>query len=104
MNLDPRITVPINTDTDNNIDKLTKEVDETKHLLMKNCEKVIERGNTLDSIDNKAATLNLSSVSFKKTSTQLKNKMWWQEKSCIFIISGILLIIIIIIIASSTKK
>ena len=78
MNIYPRTTVPINTDTDNNIDKLTKEVDETKHLLMKNCEKVIERGNTLDSIDDKAAALNLSSISFKKTSTQLKNKMWWQ--------------------------
>ena len=104
MNLDPRITVPINTDTDNNIDKLTKEVDETKHLLIKNCEKVIERGNTLDSIDNKAAALNLSSVSFKKTSTQLKNKMWWEEKSCIFIVVGIFLLIIINIIASSIKK
>jgi len=95
----------MNIDTNNNnIDKLTKEVDETKQLLMKNCEKVIERGNTLDSIDDKAAALNLSSVSFKKTSIQLKNKMWWQDKSCIFIVAGILVIIIIIIIASSTKK
>ena len=94
MNIDPRTTVPINTD--NNIDKLTKEVDETKHLLMKNCEKVIERGNTLDSIEDKATALNLSSVSFKKTSTKFKNKMWWKERSCLFIVTGTITIILII--------
>ena len=101
MNIDPDSYSPTNN---NNIHTLTKEVDETKHLLIKNCEKIIERGNTLDSIDNKATALNISSVSFKKTSTQLKNKMWWQEKSCIFIVVGIFLLIIIIIILSSTYK
>jgi vesicle-associated membrane protein 7 len=87
-----------------NIETLTKEVDETKHLLMKNCEKVIERGNTLNNIDEKAADLNASSVTFKKTSTQLKNKIWWQEKSCMFIGVGVTIIIIVIIIASATHK
>ena len=47
MNLDPRSNFPINIDTGNNIDKLTKEMDETKQLLMKNCEKVIGAGNIL---------------------------------------------------------
>ena len=100
---DPR-TVNMNTDHENSIDNLTREVDETKYLLMKNCEKVIERGNTLNSINNKATALNQSSISFKKKSTQFKNKMWWKEKHCILILAGVSVIIIIIIITSSIKK
>uniref|UniRef100_A0A6C0ELN5 V-SNARE coiled-coil homology domain-containing protein n=1 Tax=viral metagenome TaxID=1070528 RepID=A0A6C0ELN5_9ZZZZ len=90
--------------SDTTIKILNKEVDETKYLLMKNCEKVIERGSTLDNIEQKATTLNVSAVIFKKNSVQLKNKMWWQNKAYIMIGVGVFLVIIIIIISTTHKK
>ena len=90
--------------SDTTIKILNKEVDETKYLLMKNCEKVIERGSTLDNIEQKATTLNVSAVIFKKNSVQLKNKMWWQNKAYIMIGVGVFLVIITIIISTTHKK
>ena len=90
--------------SDTTIKILNKEVDETKYLLMKNCEKVIERGSTLDNIEQKATTLNVSAVIFKKNSVQFKNKMWWQNKAYIMIGVGVFLVIITIIISTTHKK
>uniref|UniRef100_A0A6C0IY54 V-SNARE coiled-coil homology domain-containing protein n=1 Tax=viral metagenome TaxID=1070528 RepID=A0A6C0IY54_9ZZZZ len=82
----------------NNINDLSKQVDETKHLLMKNCDKIIERGNNIDELDHKAAALNLSSVQFKKNTKTLKNKMWCQKNYCIFIVFTLLIIVILILV------
>jgi len=86
-----------------NSNYLNQEVDETKHLLMKNCEKIIERSNNLDELDYKAALLNLSSVNFKKNTKKLKNKMWYQKNCCIFISVAILIIVILILLLFKKK-
>lgn len=90
-------------DTKTTIDNLNKELDETKYLLQQNTEKVIERGNTLDDLDHKTASLNLSAVNFRKKSRNFKNKIWWKDKTPYIIVIIIIIIILIIIIVSSKK-
>ena len=91
--------------TNKSLENIHKQVDETKHLLMNNCNKIIERGEKIDTLDERAAVLNLSSVSFKKNTRKLKNKMWWQEKRCIFVaIIIIILLILIIVFTYKSKK
>ena len=83
------------------MDKLNSDINETKSLLQKNCDKIIERDNNLSDIDAKAAALNLSSTHFKKNSTKLKNKLWWNEKMIPIIILFLLIIIITIIVLTN---
>jgi len=82
------------------LQNINKEIDETKHLLQHNCEKVIERGEHLDQLDSRAAVLSLSSVNFKKKSKKLKNRLCCNSYLPYIIISVILIVILIIIITS----
>ena len=86
------------------IENLNKQVDETKHLLMQNCEKIIDRGENLEELDNKAVALSLSSHGFKKNTRKLKNKMWCQQKIYLCIPLFLFIIIIIIAIVRTNKS
>ena len=97
-------TINISDNSPNNenyLNQLNQEVTETKNLLLKNCDKIVDRENSINELDSRAAALNLSSITFKHNTNKLKNKMWWKEKRCIFGAIIILIIIIVIIVLSN---
>jgi len=57
------------------IDLIGKQIDETRHLLLDNTNKLIERDSHLDDIERQTANLELNSYRFKKQTKTLKTKM-----------------------------
>jgi vesicle-associated membrane protein 4 len=52
-----------------------KEVQEVIGIMHTNIDKVVQRGEKLESLQNKTEELQQGALSFKKTSTQVKNQM-----------------------------
>lgn len=86
------------------IDNLENEVNETKNIMIDNCNKIIERGDYLGDLEDKAELLNSNSLVFNTKSRQLKNSMWVKSNMCYFIGFIILILIIIIIVIENKKK
>ena len=84
----------------NSLNNLNSQVDDTKQVLLNNCDKIIERDNRLSNLEYKTNELTSLSIGFKRQSRNLKNKMWWQDKMCWIIVTIIIIIIIIIIVVS----
>jgi len=81
-----------------NLEVIGKQIDETRHLLLDNTNKLIERDSHLDDIERQTANLELNSYLFKKNSRKLKHKMICNNYLYIFFfIGGITALIFIIL-------
>lgn len=82
------------------IAQLEGEVTEVKGIMTENIEKVLQRGEHLDILQERSSLLENSAATFKVQSTRLKRKMWWQNvKLWILLIVIILVILTVIIVA-----
>ncbi|EGD75285.1 hypothetical protein PTSG_12511 [Salpingoeca rosetta] len=89
------------------LSRARQEVDQVKGIMVQNIEKVLQRGEQIDLLVDKADTLHDEAKRFQRTSRKLKNQMWWQNKKMCLLITGVLLalaLIIGLIIWSKTKK
>jgi len=86
---------------DRNADKINKvkgEIEDAKAIMVQNIDKVLERGDRIEMLVSKTENLHSQSQSFKKKSTQLKRKMWWQNaRYC-----GALICVIVALVAGVT--
>jgi len=85
-----------------NADKIKQiqgEVDEVKNVMVTNIEKILERGEKIELLVDKTENLSQSAFKFKKSSTQLKNAMWWKNVKLMIVIVIIVLLVIYVIIA-----
>ncbi|KAL6970303.1 hypothetical protein U1Q18_030002 [Sarracenia purpurea var. burkii] len=82
------------------IEKLVKvnaQVSEVKSIMRENIDKVIDRGEVLSVLSDKASDLRDSADEFKRKGTQLKRKMWYQNMKVKLLVLGILLLLALII-------
>ncbi|ESO95347.1 hypothetical protein LOTGIDRAFT_232043 [Lottia gigantea] len=95
------------------IGHLETEVSEVTSLLRDNVEKVVERGDKINDLQDRTDDLSSSSIGFRKASTKLKRKACWQncKMTCILIlvIAAIIAVIVIVVVVehpwkSSDKK
>ena len=69
------------------MDSIQKQIDETRHLLKENTDKLIERDSHLDD-ERQTANLTLNSNRFKRNTAKLKRKMifnYFSFWSCVFL-------------------
>jgi len=79
---------------------LREDVEEVKGQMVENIEKVIDRGEKLDDINERTENLKARAGEFQTVSTRLKRKLWWQNvKLWIILIVIIVVILAVIIIA-----
>ncbi len=95
----------INTNNIKNDSKLSqleqtqKELDELKEIIVENVEKVINRGINLNSLNRSCEYLEHQSQQFAKTSSKIRIKHFFKNKTnCIILIFILCLIMILIII------
>jgi len=88
---------------DKSVDKISKvkgEIDDTKKVMIKNIDKVLERGQKIEVLVDKTEDLEQQSQSFRQKGTKLKRKMWWKNaKLCICIIAIVVIILTLITLA-----
>lgn len=64
-----------------------------------NINKVAERGERLDSIENKTDNLAISAQGFRRGANRVRKDMWWKDmKMRLCIILGVVIVIIIIVV------
>ena len=79
--------------------RLASKLDTVKGIMTQNIETVLERGEKLDLLVDKSERLTNQASTFKKSTTSLANKMWYQKMKCYFY--GFLVILVILWVASS---
>ncbi|CAL1546052.1 unnamed protein product [Lymnaea stagnalis] len=80
------------------LDHLQNEVTEVTSLLKDNVEKVLERGERIDTLQSRSEDLESSSSHFKRSAVQLKKKMWWKNCKMMCILGSVVFVIIAVII------
>lgn len=81
-------------------------MDEVIGIMQNNIEKVMQRGEKLDSLQNKTEDLQQGALQFKKGASRVRREMWLKNlkmKIIIFVIIAILLALIIYGIVKGTK-
>ncbi|KXX76391.1 Synaptobrevin 1 [Madurella mycetomatis] len=79
--------------------QIQAQIDDTVGVMRENLSKVAERGEGLDSLQNKTDDLATSAQSFRRGANQVRKKMWWKDmKMRIWLVVGIIVLLAIIII------
>lgn len=64
-----------------------------------NINKVAERGERLDSIENKTDNLAISAQGFRRGANKVRKDMWWKDmKMRMCLILGVIIVLIVIIV------
>ena len=73
-----------NNPDNNTTARLSSKLDDVKGIMLQNVETVLGRGEKLDILVDKSERLTNQAQTFKKTTTSLANKMWYQKMRCYF--------------------
>eukprot|EP00295_Goniomonas_pacifica_P002062 CAMPEP_0175811836 /NCGR_PEP_ID=MMETSP0107_2-20121207/4056_1 /TAXON_ID=195067 ORGANISM="Goniomonas pacifica, Strain CCMP1869" /NCGR_SAMPLE_ID=MMETSP0107_2 /ASSEMBLY_ACC=CAM_ASM_000203 /LENGTH=215 /DNA_ID=CAMNT_0017123659 /DNA_START=12 /DNA_END=659 /DNA_ORIENTATION=- len=80
--------------------KVRNEIEDVKGIMVENIDRILERGEKIELLVDKAEQMNEQAVKFRTVSRQLKQRMWWQNCKLIGIIVLITCIIVLIIVLS----
>lgn len=82
--------------------QIQAQIDETVGVMRDNINKVNERGENLDSLQNKTDSLAVSAQGFRRGANQVRKRMWWKDvKMRILIIVVIIILLCVIIIPAA---
>ncbi|KAF1348628.1 synaptobrevin/VAMP-like protein [Delphinella strobiligena] len=80
---------------------LQAEIDSTVNVMRNNINKVSERGERLDSLQDKTDNLATSAQGFRRGANRVRKQMWWKDmKMRMCLIIGIIILLIVIIVPS----
>ncbi|KAJ9102682.1 hypothetical protein QFC20_004954 [Naganishia adeliensis] len=79
--------------------QLQAQIDETVGVMRENINKVTERGERLDSLQDKTDNLAVSAQGFRRGANRVRKQMWWKDMRMRIIIGvGICVLIVIIVV------
>jgi len=90
-----------NTQKTDKIAKVQEEISQVKDVMIKNIDKVLERGEKIELLVDKTEVLDQHAFKFKKQSRKLKNSMWWKNIKLMVLIVIMIIVIIYVILASA---
>jgi vesicle-associated membrane protein 4 len=71
--------------------------------MRENINKVAQRGERLDTLQDKTDNLAVSAQSFRRGANKVRKQMWWKDmKMRIWIVIGIVVLLLLIILPSGT--
>ncbi|KAJ8583815.1 synaptobrevin [Rhizopogon salebrosus TDB-379] len=82
---------------------IQQQIDDTVGIMRENITKVAERGERLDSLQDKTDNLAVSAQGFRRGANRVRKNMWWKDMKMRMIIGVAIAIIVIIIVVSIVK-
>ncbi|UNI13802.1 Vesicle membrane receptor protein (v-SNARE) [Purpureocillium takamizusanense] len=80
---------------------LQAQIDDTVGVMRDNINKVSQRGERLDALQDKTDNLAVSAQGFRRGANRVRKQMWWKDmKMRMCLIAGIIILLCIIIIPS----
>jgi len=80
------ISTPENKDA---IKNAQKEIDEARGIMNENIERVLERGERMDTLIDKTGRLQGSARDFRMKGTNLQRRMWWKDVKLRIMLGGV---------------
>lgn len=78
---------------------LQAQIDDTVGVMRENINKVSQRGERLDSLQDKTDNLAVSAQGFRRGANRVRKQMWWKDmKMRMCLIVGIVILLVIIIV------
>jgi len=78
---------------------LQAQIDDTVGVMKENINKVSQRGERLDSLQDKTDNLAVSAQGFRRGANRVRKAMWWSDvKMRMCLIGGIIILLIVIIV------
>jgi len=78
---------------------LQAQIDDTVGVMKENIGKVAQRGERLDSLQDKTDNLAVSAQGFRRGANRVRKQMWWKDmKMRMCLIGGIIILLIVIIV------
>ncbi|KIX93749.1 uncharacterized protein Z520_10655 [Fonsecaea multimorphosa CBS 102226] len=82
---------------------LQAQIDDTVGVMRENINKVSQRGERLDSLQDKTDNLAVSAQGFRRGANRVRKQMWWKDmKMRMCLIVGIIVLLIVIIVPAGT--
>lgn len=82
----------------NKAKQVQKEVDDVVGIMHENINKVMDRGEKLDSLQTKTEDLQQGALQFKRGASRVRKQMWWKNMKLNLIIAAVVIIILLLII------
>ncbi|KAI9725764.1 MAG: SNAP receptor, synaptobrevin [Chrysothrix sp. TS-e1954] len=85
--------------------QLQAQIDDTVGVMRENINKVSQRGERLDSLQDKTDNLAVSAQGFRRGANRVRKQMWWKDmrmRMCIIV--GIILLLIVIIVPAVVES
>ncbi|KAJ6786264.1 hypothetical protein PWT90_00804 [Aphanocladium album] len=102
---DPYISPGGGTGGNARTEALQTQIDETVGVMRDNINKVSQRGERLDALQDKTDNLAVSAQGFRRGANRVRKQMWWKDmKMRMCIIIGIIVLLCIIIIPIAVTK
>ncbi|PCD33148.1 hypothetical protein AU210_009383 [Fusarium oxysporum f. sp. radicis-cucumerinum] len=77
------------------------QIDDTVGVMRDNINKVSQRGERLDALQDKTDNLAVSAQGFRRGANRVRKQMWWKDmKMRMCLIIGIIILLVIIIVPS----
>jgi flagellar biosynthesis/type III secretory pathway M-ring protein FliF/YscJ len=83
--------------SDDRVGHVQREVEEVSGIMKENVQAIVSQGQHLNELNSKTDDLLHEARNFKKSSTEMKNAMWWKEFRIKLAIGGIVFIVLLII-------
>ncbi|GAA96126.1 hypothetical protein E5Q_02787 [Mixia osmundae IAM 14324] len=80
------------------------QIDDTVNIMRENITKVNERGERLDSLQDKTDNLAVSAQGFRRGANRVRKAMWWKDMKMRLLIGAGLIILIIVIVVPIVVK
>ncbi|ODQ64484.1 synaptobrevin [Nadsonia fulvescens var. elongata DSM 6958] len=75
------------------------QIDDTVDIMRENINKVSERGERLDNLQDKTDNLAVSAQGFRRGANRVRKQMWWKDmKMRMCMIAGVIIVIIVIVV------
>ncbi|KAI6026612.1 hypothetical protein PISMIDRAFT_281186 [Pisolithus microcarpus 441] len=82
---------------------IQQQIDDTVGIMRENITKVAERGERLDSLQDKTDNLAVSAQGFRRGANRVRKNMWWKDMKMRLIIGFTVSVIIVIIVVTIVK-
>ena len=92
-------SVLANYSSNDKLGKLESKVEEVTGVMRQNIDKVVQRGETLDDLNERSDLLAHSSTDFRQSATKLRKKLCWKNVKLWVILTVIFLILAVIVVA-----
>lgn len=79
------------------------QINDTVGIMKTNLDKVMERGELVDSLHDKTDNLAVSAQGFRRGANRVRKNMWWKDMKMRIIIGVAIAVIIVIIVVSVVK-